>query len=85
MASTDEEIEAMREAIAEVYAKHSPEETSSRGIITNFIVLTEVIGDDGQPWLKRINDKGPMWRTLGILDTFSDDIRTALRSPTQDG
>lgn len=81
MANKDEEIEAMREAIAGVYAKHSPEETSSRGIITNFIVLTEVVGDDGEYWVRRISDKGPMWRTLGILDTFSDDIRTALRSP----
>lgn len=79
MANTESEIEAMRDAISDVYAKYSPEETSSRGIITNFIVITEVIGDDGQPWLRRISDRGPMWRTLGMLDTFSDDIRHALR------
>lgn len=72
------EADAMRTAIFDVYTKYSPEQTSSRGVITNFIVITEVIGDDGDPWLRRISDKGPMWRTLGMLDTVSNDIRYAL-------
>lgn len=73
------EIEAMRIAIAGVYSKYSPEETTSRGLITNFIVITEVVGDDGESWLRRINSDGPMWRILGMLISVSDDIRAALR------
>ena len=84
MSQSDAETEAMRAAIAGVYAQHSPEQTSSRGVITGFIVITEVIGDDGQPWLKRIGDEGPMWRTLGMLTAVSDDLREAMRATNND-
>ena len=70
---------AMRDAIAAVFAEHA-EHPSDRGLITKFVVIAEVIGDDGEPYLKRVNDDGPMWRTVGMLTAISDDLRDALRN-----
>jgi len=72
-----ERSEAMRTAIASVFSSHA-EHASDRGLITRFIVIAEVIGDDGEPWLKRISDDGPMWSTVGMLTAISDDIRHAM-------
>lgn len=78
MADTERTV-AMRSALAGVFAEHA-EHPSDRGLITGFIVIAEVMGDDGELWLKRINDDGPMWRTLGMLTSISDDLRDALRN-----
>lgn len=73
-----EHTAAMRKAIAHVFADND-DDPSDRGIITGFIVIAEVVGDDGEPWLKRVND-GPAWRILGMLTAISDDLRYALRN-----
>lgn len=72
-----ERSEAMRTAIAEVFADHA-EHPSDRGIITTFVVVAEVMGDDGEPWLKRMSDDGPLWRQVGMLTAISDDLRYAM-------
>lgn len=69
---------AMHAAIAQVFADHA-EGPSDRGLITRFIVIAEVIGDDGDPWLKSIGDDGPNWCKIGMLASISDDLRQALR------
>jgi len=76
MADTKRTI-AMRDAIAHVFADDG-DDPSDRGIITGFIVIAEVIGDDGEPYLKRMSDDGPMWRQVGMLTAISDDLRHAL-------
>lgn len=75
--------EAMRTALAQVLADNA-EHPSDRGLITGFIVIAEVIGDDGDPWLKSISDDGPRWRTLGMLTSVSDDLRQALSNLSDD-
>ena len=71
--------EDMRAAIARHFAEDG-DDPSDRGVITGFIVIAEVIGDDGEPYLKRVSDDGPMWRTVGMLTAISDDLRDALRN-----
>lgn len=72
------EKEDMRAAIAGVFTEHA-EHTSDRGLITAYIVIAEVIGDDGEPWLKKISDDGPAWRHVGMLTAISDDLRDFMR------
>ena len=72
-----ERSEAMRTAIAAVFAEHA-EHPSDRGLITGFVVVAEVLGDDGEPWLKRMGDDGPLWRQVGMLTAVSDDLRYAM-------
>jgi len=79
----DDGREAMRDAITQVFADHA-DHPSDRGIITGFIVIAEVVGADGDPWLKRISDDGPMWRTVGMLTSVNDDLRQALRNSDPD-
>lgn len=72
-----EQIGATRNAIAGLIAEDGTH-PSDRGIITNFIVIAEIVGDDGEHWLRHIQGEGPMWRTLGMITAISDDIRTAM-------
>lgn len=77
--SEDTESEAMRAAITSVLADQQADHPSGRGIVTGFVVVAEVIGDDGDPWITRICDIGPKWRTIGMLVSVTDDLRDALR------
>ena len=40
---------------------------SDRGVVLSWCVVAEVMGDDGQVWLKSIVSEMPAWRLIGML------------------
>ena len=70
----------LEEAIAVAFTREG-EHPSDRGLITAWLVVAEVMGDDGRPYLKRvISDGTPAWRIIGMLGAILDNTRDGMRS-----
>lgn len=66
--------EAMREAVARVYAESENDDdsenmqTAHRGLMVGFVVVAEFMGDDGDSYMTVTPDPdAPVWRTMGLL------------------
>lgn len=69
----------MRDAIQQVLHKHD-DHTSSRGVITAWVLVVELVGDDGDPYLHtiRATDAG-IWRQIGMLQVAHDSCMQSIR------
>ena len=67
---TDEERardQALHAAIDGVLKDHADHE-SDRGMLTDYLLVAEQIGDDGEPYLRIISSEAtPQWRRLGMI------------------
>lgn len=73
---------AMHTAIQKVlhdHAKHS----SDKGLLINWTLSMETLGNDGEPWLKHLANPGiTKWNETGMLTSALDDCRTQMREST---
>ena len=68
----------MREAISKVIQDNA-ETPADRGVIVEFIVVVEIIGDDGGQWLKMVSGDGTHWHKVGMLMSVTDDLRNDMQ------
>jgi len=75
---TQEQSDDMSAAIQDQFTKYAEHE-SDRGMITQFVLITEVIGDDGEYYLKTMRSKGSAtWRALGLVESYGNDLRSIM-------
>lgn len=68
--------DALRDAITAVLLEHAGEHPSGRGLLTDWVLLTESVGDDGKHWLRFNYDTDtPIWRMIGMLETCAADAK----------
>ena len=58
----------------------SEQETDQRaGIVVDWVLTCEIVGNDGEVWLHTLRSHdSTAWKTLGMLEAHSGDLRSAL-------
>ena len=76
----DDRMAILEAAITTAFAREG-QHPSDRGLITSWLIVAEVMGDDGRPYLKRVlSDGTPAWRIMGMLEAILDNARDGMRS-----
>lgn len=85
MSELTDKKEALRIALQEALHNFATDD-SDRGLIVHYSVSMEVVGSDGNTWLKHIASDGiSAWAELGMMISAEDDIRARMREySTQD-
>lgn len=69
---------ALDEAITKVLAEYADHEMD-RGVVTDWALVIEAIGDDGEPYLRLSHREGSMaWRRLGLYEYASQCLRSSI-------
>ena len=60
---------ALLAAIQTVLHDNADDYAADRGLVTDYVVIVEMLGDDGETYMRMFQhpQTGP-WRTLGLLD-----------------
>ena len=76
--------EALRVALQEALHNFARDD-SDKGLIVHYTVSIEVVGSDGNTWLKHLSSDGiSAWAELGMLISAQDDIRARMREYSSD-
>ena len=59
--------EQFHDAIQTTVTNLGDDHAAARGLLTNFVLVCEMMGDDGRPWLFMVDSDQPTWRTQGLL------------------
>lgn len=59
--------ERFHEVIQQTVTELADDIPATRGLLTSFVVVCEIMGDDGEPWLFVTDSKQSVWRTMGLL------------------
>lgn len=59
----------LKAALEAAIHEHGDHDAMDRGLVTDYVMVIEQLGDDGKPYLRCLARPGtPAWRTLGLLD-----------------
>ncbi len=72
--------EALTTAISQVFMEHG-KHTAKRGLIANWVLVSETLGEDGGLWLNmNHSENSTKWGIIGLLAAASDSYRDTLRA-----
>ena len=77
--------ESVDTALREIFGVE--QETDQRsGIVVDWVLATEVMGADGEPYVHTLRAPGSLaWRAIGLLTVHLDGVRDVMRGPAEDG
>jgi len=71
--------DAVDDALRAVFAA---EDDMRAGLITGWVTVIEVAGNDGDPYLHTLRSDGLMpWKALGMLEAMAGDLRYNMLQP----
>lgn len=70
----DPRNELIGEALTRIYSGEGAH-PSDKGMVTGWITCVEIIGDDGQYWVRLAEDPHtPVWRLIGLLEVLLSQL-----------
>lgn len=65
----------LRDAIGDAVRKDTSTNEVTDGMMTAFVVVVEMVGTDGMPYLMHQSEDQPMWKSVGMLECTLLDYR----------